>query len=244
MCKSLYYPRFLGPCFTQAVFSPPPICSEINCKPVVPAFSSNITLQELTTFGFPPVDPSLHAGLSFQLLAAEVRYLTPDVTNFCDVDAELQHWCGHSAEVFPNRFKYDSIFVFFFFLLFIILFRYCIVAETWPIVDMQGWMQNTTFGATLGVNNVFYPYICLCHIPTSPFERPRAYFVPKNVYAVFDYSPNCGEEHAMLAMYLLFMLFALVVFILVLYDTFLLISLTLTQKRGMFIYLLFSFSFF
>lgn len=89
------------------MFSPPPICAAIKCPPSPTPYTSSLTLQELTDFGFPPVPQPLHAPLSLQLSFAEVKYLTAqNQSNFCEIDLILQNWCGLTVEVYPNAFKY------------------------------------------------------------------------------------------------------------------------------------------
>lgn len=113
------------------------------------------------------------------------------------------------------------------------IFRYCLITETWPQTDLIGWIQNTTFGSNRGVNNVPFPLLCMCYYPRNNTERPRAYYVPKGVYTLMNYYPDCRVEHTVLAFYILVLIAQVIVLLLVLYDCFLLISLRLTQKRGM-----------
>lgn len=113
LCKSLYYPNFQGQCFVEGIFVQttfPPICGYVGCTPPAqPYNSSSLNLSYLTTVGYPPVDPSLHTSLATQISFAEVRILN-DTMQFCNVDRELQEWCGVGLEFTPNAFQYIYLF--------------------------------------------------------------------------------------------------------------------------------------
>lgn len=228
LCKSLGTPYL--PCFGQgsSMFSPPPICMDIGCAPPpVPYFAQQLTFNFLLDFGMPPVSstpPSVSRNpfedLALQLIGAEasgnVRYLN-DTNAFCQIDQELQEWCGINNDHYPNAFQY------------------CLVTERWPQPDVFGWIQNTTFTNNRGMQ-VIFPAICVCQLPGydangMPLGPAKAYFVPNNVRPQPFFAPPCGAEKALLAFYILLIFATALGSLYVLFDTVVLVQILISGKE-------------
>jgi hypothetical protein len=64
-----------------------------------------------------------------------------------------------------NKLLFNDGLSLLFTILLFILFRLCIVTETWPQPDIYGWIQNTTITNNAGVGSGLMPAICLCYYP-------------------------------------------------------------------------------
>ncbi len=177
---------------------PPPTCGSVACAPAVPAYTvNNLTLAFLTAYGFPSVLATVGdleaRGLALDALSrsGQTRVLN-DTYNFCQIDTELQQWCGFSTTS-P--------------------FKYCIVAESWPQADIWGWMQNTTFTSPSSLTPI-EPAFCACPV------AGRAYYLPSgNTDDDKHYGPHCPVEQTLLAFYIILMVLSACVLVAILYDT-------------------------
>lgn len=213
VCQSFANFRY-GPtaCFAIPLVVPPPVCGAVACPPFAgpPYTVQYLTLNYLRSFGYTPItsiggNDTVARGTGVDALS---RYANTRILNntysFCDVDQELQNWCGVNTS---TRFKY------------------CIVSETWPQYDTWGWIQNTTF--TNPALSPLFPSFCACPIPG------RAYYIPvRAVDTNQHYSGACGVENTILAFYIMLMILSCIVFVFILWDTALLIIFAFQRKKG------------
>lgn len=194
------------PCWGMPVLAP--VCGYVGCPPADPPYTVDVlTLKFLTDFGFPAVTTVFGdvgaRGIGLDLIARDTRYLN-DTYNFCQVDSEIQQWCGVNS--------YTK-------------FSYCVISETWPQDDTWGWLQNTTLGAS--TLTPIYPAICACPIPG------RAYYIPyRSTDTRQHFGPSCPVEHTLLAFFILLIILSVILMSIIFYDTLVLIVGTLqTQEQ-------------
>ena len=190
-------------CWAVPLTVPPSVCGSVTCAPFEPAYTvEKLTLAFLVNYGFEPItaignNSDTARGIALDVLSrlSGTRYLN-DTYSFCEVDQDLQHWCGYNSGQ---------------------AFAYCIVAETWPQPDLWGWIQNTTF--TAPSITPIYPSFCAC-----PIEG-RAYYIPVRSVDYFPhFSIECPIENVLLAAFVVLIVLSFIVFCFVLWDFVILLS--------------------